>query len=147
MTLEILLSCMHQKDHSLISKANITGNVLMVNQCDGSSDIRFPTEKGEGRIISTTQRGLTKSRNLAILESTADICLLCDDDEVFESNYEDIILRAYEELPQADVIIFKMTNRTPSFPDKVMRLRFPKTAKAFLHAASHGGCGRSLQTI
>lgn len=129
MTLEILLSCMHQNDHSLVNKSGITGNVLMINQCDTQSDVSISTEKGIGRIISTTQRGLTKSRNLAISQSKADICLLCDDDEVFEKDYEDTILRSYQELPQADVIIFKMTNRTPSFPDKVMRLKFPKTMK------------------
>lgn len=129
MTLEILLSCMHQNDHSLVSKSGITGNVLMINQCDTESDASFSTEKGIGRIISTTQRGLTKSRNLAINQSDADVCLLCDDDEVFEKDYEETILRSYQELPQADAIIFKMTNRTPSFPDKVMRLKFPKTMK------------------
>lgn len=66
---------------------------------------------------------------MAIAESRADICLLCDDDEIFEPDYEEKILGAYRELPQADVIIFKMVNRRPSFDDKVMRLRFPRTMK------------------
>ena len=80
-------------------------------------------------MYSTTQRGLTKSRNMAISKSDADVCLLCDDDEVFVEGYESAILKAYEELPQADVIIFKMVNREPSFSDEVQQLRFPKTMK------------------
>lgn len=66
---------------------------------------------------------------MAIDKSNADILLLCDDDEVFVEGYEAKIIRAYQELPQADVIIFKISNRPPSFSDKVQRLKFPKTLK------------------
>ena len=66
---------------------------------------------------------------MAISKSDADICLLCDDDEEFVEGYEAAILSAYEQLPQADVIIFKMVNRAPSFPDEVMELKFPKTMR------------------
>ena len=129
MKLEILMSCMHQKNHELIEKSQITGNVVVINQCDYEDYKEYNTENGLAKVFSTTQRGLTKSRNMAIEKSTADICLLCDDDETFVPEYEKRILKAYEKLPEADVIIFKMKNRQPSFEDKVMRLRFPKTMK------------------
>ena len=129
MKLEILMSCMHQTDDRLVTKSNITGNVTVINQCDHDEVVEYPTAHGTARIYSTTQRGLTKSRNMAIEKSTADICMLCDDDELFVDNYEQLILDAYQNLPQADVIIFKMVNRPPSFDDKVFRLRFPQTMK------------------
>ena len=129
MKLEILMSCMHQIDNSLVTKSNITGDVVVINQCDRDGMDEFPTDEGTGRIYSTTQRGLTKSRNMAIEKSNADICLLCDDDEVFVDGYAQKILDAYNNLPQADVIIFKMVNRVPSFEDKIFRLRFPQTMK------------------
>lgn len=129
MKLEILMSCMHQNDDILVRKSKITGDVVVINQCDREAGAEYPTPHGLARIYSTTQRGLTKSRNMAIGKSAADICLLCDDDEVFEEDYEQKILGAYEKLPQADVVIFKMVNRAPSFEDKVMRLRFPRTMK------------------
>ena len=129
MTLEVLMSCMHQSDDTLVRKAGLTGNVLVINQCDHSGYAEFPTSNGMARVFSTPQRGLTKSRNVAISKATAEVCLLCDDDEVFVPNYEAAILAAYKEYPQADVIIFKMVNRPPSFPDQPMRLRFPKTMK------------------
>lgn len=66
---------------------------------------------------------------MAIANSRGDICLLCDDDEVFEPDYEEKILNAYGILPQADMIIFKMRGRAPSFPDKIRRLYFPLTMK------------------
>lgn len=129
MKLEILMSCMHQKDNRLVEKSQITGDVVVINQCDQDSYMEYKTKHGLARMLSTTQRGLTKSRNMAIEKSTADICLLCDDDEIFVPEYEKRILKAYEKLPEADVIIFKMKNRQPSFEDKVIRLRFPKTMK------------------
>ena len=129
MKLELLMSCMHQNDDSLVRASKITSDVVVINQCDREDYAEYPTEHGIARMFSTKQRGLTKSRNMAIAKSNADVCLLCDDDEVFQPDYHCQILNAYEALPQADVIIFKMVNRQPSFPDQIMRLRFPKTMK------------------
>ena len=123
------MSCMHQSDAALVYASNITGSCVVINQCDWEGYAEYHTEKGIVRMFSTQQRGLTKSRNEAIRNARADICLLCDDDEIFVSNYEEVILNAYRQLPQADVIIFKMANRQPSFPDKIKRLRFPQTMK------------------
>ena len=121
------MSCMHQTDDTLVRRSRLTGDVVVVNQCDQDGYTEY--NGGAVRFYSTRQRGLTRSRNMAISKSQADICMLCDDDEVFVPDYEDKILAAYEKLPQADVIIFKMVNRPPSFEDKVMRLKFPRTMK------------------
>lgn len=129
MKLEILMSCMHQTDDRLFQRSQITGDVLMVNQCDRDAQQTCKTAGGIGRIYDTTTRGLTKSRNMAIEAAVGDVCLLCDDDEVFVTDYERRILEAYRLYPHADVIIFKMINRPPSFPDKVINLRFPKIMK------------------
>ena len=123
MKLDILMSCMHQSDDALIQKSKITGSAVVINQCQREGFAQY----GKVSMYDTTERGLTRSRNMAISKSEADICLLCDDDEEFVADYEQKILTAYERLPQADVIIFKMVNRPASFPDKVMELKFPKT--------------------
>lgn len=129
MNLEVLISCMHQQDDTLIKDSRLTADVLMINQCDREAHQVYPTEKGTAHIWSTRDRGLTRSRNMAIGKSQADICLLCDNDQLFLPDYEERILSAYESLPQADVIIFHLTNRPSSFPRKVFRLRFPQTMK------------------
>lgn len=129
MTLEVLVSCMHQKDGSLLERSRISGDAVVINQCSWEDYREYPTDHGTGRVYSTRQRGLTRSRNMAIQNARADVCLLCDDDEVFVPNYGQEVLSAYENLPQADVIIFKMVNRPPSFPDRIMELKFPKTMK------------------
>lgn len=132
MKLDILMSCMHQTDDTLIGNSRITGDAVVINQCDREEVRAYATENGRVRFVSTTQRGLTRSRNMAISQSSADVCLLCDDDEVFVEGYEEKILAAYEKLPQADVVIFKMVNRPCPFGDGVRQLRFPQT----MHVAS-----------
>ena len=127
MKVEILMSCMHQKDAELVKKSNLTGHVVVINQCDAESYVEYPNKQGMIRMFSTKERGLTKSRNMAIRKSDADICMLCDDEEIFVSEYETKIREAYELLPQADVIIFKMENYPCPFPDKIMKLHFPRT--------------------
>ncbi len=129
MRLEILLSCMHRTDGLIVEESGILGDALVINQCDREEIQEFPTKKGRAIIYSTTARGLTKSRNEAIEKSRADICMLCDDDEVFAPDYEEKILSAYETLDDADIIVFKMINRPTSLGDKTVRIKFPKTMK------------------
>lgn len=118
------MSCIHQSDDTLIRKSRISGDLTVINQCDRDGYDEYKTVSGIARVYSTTDRGLTKSRNMAIKHSLADICMLCDDDETFADDYAEKIINAYEKLPDANVIIFKMVNRRPSFEDKIMRLRF-----------------------
>lgn len=129
MKLEILMSCMFQQGEAIVHDSAITGDVLVINQCDREGERHFSTARGTGRWIDSKTRGLTVSRNLALDGSDADVCLLCDDDELFLPDYEEKILRAYESLPEADVIAFKMVNRPASFPDTIKQLRFPDTMR------------------
>lgn len=41
MRLEVLISCMHQKDASIIQRTNIQSDVLIVNQCNENREERF----------------------------------------------------------------------------------------------------------
>lgn len=127
--LDVLVSCMHRENLDIVFDSHITGNAVVINQCDNDGYDECKTDRGLARMFSTTQRGLTKSRNMAINKSDADYCILCDDDEVFEDDYSQKILDAYEKCLDADVIIFKMSNRPPSFPNEIIRLKFPKTMK------------------
>lgn len=124
---------------SIVGDLGITGSAVIINQGDIQATDSIKTPFGSATMYSVTDRGLTKSRNMAIEKATADICMLSDDDERFCENYRQKICRAYSMLPQADVIIFKIidesgnvADKPQAFPDKVMRLKFPKT----MHVAS-----------
>ena len=109
MKFEVLLSCMNENDFSIIHKSNLDEiNTLVINQC--KTEKEYFEKKNKQRIYNTATRGLSVSRNLAIKFCDGDVCLLSDDDETFCSSLETIVLSAYYEHPEADIIIFKMSN-------------------------------------
>ena len=67
-------------------------------------------------MISTTERGLSNSRNMALKYAVGEICILCDNDEIFEDNYETVICKAFERLPDADIIAFSIENKITKLP-------------------------------
>lgn len=122
--LEILLSCMFSDGFELVKRSGIKTDVLVVDQCDEENVLSRKIENATVRVFLTKDRGLTKSRNFALEHSDGDICLLCDDDEKFKKGYDRKIIRAYERIKDADVIIFDMGNRPSSFPKRVKRLGY-----------------------
>lgn len=108
MTFQILMSCMHRKDMQIVKDSQINCDVLVVNQCDESREEQS-SERCQ-RMIYTKERGLSKSRNMAIDRAWADICLLSDDDELFQHDVEERVLKAYADYPEADIIAFKVDN-------------------------------------
>lgn len=133
MNLEVLISCMNQQDMKIAEQTGIQTDALIVNQCpqaECSDDVSLDRDaievqtgsRGTIRMIRTNTRGLSKSRNLAIQYAVGDVCLLCDDDEQLNSSYEDIILNAYAELPDADIICFRISNQPSRLTQKTQRL-------------------------
>lgn len=106
MTVEVLLSCMHLNTDAeimdLVRRTNIKGKAVVVSQCDKDAISSI----GDIKIIYTTERGLSRSRNMAISNSTGDICILCDDDEILDDNYISIISNAHRSDSGIGVIAF-----------------------------------------
>lgn len=111
MNLDVLLSTMHQNDWSIVEKSNIKTSAVIVNQCDLDDYEEKAYSFGTIKMISTLERGLSRSRNMALANSTADICVLCDDDIVFHDDYAEKIINAFTELPNADVIVFNIISK------------------------------------
>ena len=108
MRVEVLISCMHQKDASIVARTNVQSDVLVVNQCDrdGYDEFTFINKSGKSclaRIIHTTERGLSKSRNMALKNAKGDVCLICDDDEVMEDDYVEKIVVAFEKYQKEQI--------------------------------------------
>lgn len=108
MSVQLLISTMHQRNFELLDKMNVSSGAVVVNQCDEES-IQTIEYKGNSVIwINTCERGLSKSRNMAIRNATAEYCVLADDDEVFDSNYAETIENAFERNKSFSVIRFKI---------------------------------------
>lgn len=110
MKVQILVSTMNQKDYSLLEKLNIQSDAIIINQ-DNHYDYDVFDYKGY-RIewFCVNERGLSRSRNLALSKATGDICVLVDDDEQLRPGYPDIIKNAFSFYPKADIIAFNIAS-------------------------------------
>lgn len=106
MKVEVLVATMHQNDHSLVERMNIQTDAVIINQCDREDHEEFEHNGKRIKFISNKERGLSRSRNLAIKSASGDICIIADDDIVYQDGYEEMVKKAYEEIPQADIIVF-----------------------------------------
>lgn len=107
MDLEVLLSCMFEKGFSIINRSNLASSkVLVINQTNIEKELI--ETKNNCTMISCNERGLSKSRNKALNYATGDICLISDNDEYFDKDFEQKIKNAYQSNPEADIIIFQL---------------------------------------
>lgn len=111
--LEVLITTMHQQDFSIIQKMNIQSDVILANQCDNTRVDEYCFDGVHtAKMISTTTRGLSKNRNIAMLYSSddADYIMFSDDDLTFFDGYEEAVLQEFEKHPKAQVIKFGLNN-------------------------------------
>lgn len=109
MNLDVLVSTMFDSPE-LYKKMNIQGSAIIINQTDYEAAETIKLKDDERiKFISTTDRGLAKSRNQAINESDAAICLFADNDVTYVDGYIKTIEQAYQKYPEADIIAFTVT--------------------------------------
>lgn len=112
MRIQILVAAMNQTDHSLIEKMNIKTDAVVGNQCDHNSVETFDIENRRIMYLNFAEKGVGLNRNNCLMRADADICLFADDDMVYEDNYVEIIEKAFNENPTADVIVFNLKEKT-----------------------------------
>lgn len=103
---EILCVTMNQKDFSKIEEMNIHSNVVFANQCECTAYDELAFEGCIAKMISTQTRGVGINRNLSLSYASAEICLLADDDVVYNDDMEKKVLAEFDKYPDADIIIF-----------------------------------------
>lgn len=108
MTLQVLVSTMHQKDMSLIQKMNIHSDAVIINQSDFNEYWEYNQPDFKVKFYSFAERGVGLSRNNALMRATADICLFADDDVTYTDDYKDKVLQEFKNHPESDVIVFNV---------------------------------------
>lgn len=123
MKLQVLLATMNQREHTLPSTMNINCDVIVGNQCDRNAVTEFTHNGHHVTWLDTTGRGLSRNRNLALLFATADICLLADDDLVYDAGYVARVCDAFARYPDTDVLLFDIRGASGHIPHP-MRIRW-----------------------
>lgn len=107
MSFEILMATMNKKSISDIdwNYKNCCGaQVLLINQ----SDFTGVEETANVRMISTTERGSSKSRNMALANTESELAIFADDDVAYVSDVEKIVSGYFVSYPDADIITFQI---------------------------------------
>lgn len=126
MKVQVLCATMHQTDLSKYKEMNIQSDVIFSNQANYHDYIEEIINGNIVKMITTPYRGVGNNRNTALLHSNGDILMFSDDDMVYKDGYVDGVIKAYESLPDADMIIFHCNiNSNLKTPDieKISRVR------------------------
>lgn len=109
MRMQVLVAAMHASGEALAETMNLQTDAIIVNQCDTYSYEEFDRKGHKIRMFSMAERGVGLSRNTALMRADADIVLFSDEDIRYVDGYEEIILKAFSENPDADGMTFNLT--------------------------------------
>ena len=80
-------------------------NLLIINQT--TRDNILETKNKNIRVVNAFEKGLSRSRNLAIKHAKGKICFIADDDIEYLPTAIDVVKKAYEDFPDAALISFQ----------------------------------------
>lgn len=127
--LEILIATMNRDSLDFLSVMFQNNDlddyqILIINQTTESNLLK--SNKANIRVINSFERGISKSRNLAVNNAIGEICLLADDDVIYLKHFEKKIVEAYKNNNKAYVLTFKTltTEGKPysNYPQKITTL-------------------------
>lgn len=108
MKVQVLVAALKQDAEKLPEQMNLESDAIIINQCDEDKSLCLQHNGRDIQIFHMNERGVGKSRNYAMDHADRDICLFSDDDMVYETGYEEKIIREFEANPQADMILFNV---------------------------------------
>ena len=110
MKLEILLSTMNRngikENEQLLKQMNVNIETLTINQITKDDIKEENCMTKPNRLISVKDKGLSKSRNMAIQNAKGEICIIADDDIKYVDNFQEIIKNEYNKNKKYDIICF-----------------------------------------
>lgn len=133
MKIQHLISTMNRNDFSFLESLCLKTDALVVNQnCPENKMEIVLSNNINVRVISTPEKGLSRSRNMLINNSQGDILVIGDDDVEYLDGYYEAIENAYKKYADADIIVFRFTNEK----GKETRARFSQDVKVTMQNVS-----------
>ena len=108
--LEILVATMNRDSldflNTMFQNEGIENHhILIINQT--SENCLLTSNMPNVRVINAFDKGLSRSRNLALKHAVGNICLIADDDVIFIKGFSDMIVHAFKEHQDCGVLTFK----------------------------------------
>lgn len=113
MAVELLISCVNTDPRELAAKMHLASCAVIVDQCDAATADRCDTEQfeiagGTVTAVYRNERGVGRSRNLAMEKSGQAICVFSDEDIVYVDGYGQLIEQEFSAHPEADILLFQV---------------------------------------
>ncbi len=135
---QVLAAALNANDLNLIREMHLSSDAVIINQCGEESAEEKLLDGFRIKLIHTTDRGVGKSRNLAVKSSDADIIEFADDDMIFVKDHSSIVLNEFSACPEADLIVFSLESLNPDRP----LLKIHKFGRIGYRKAMKYGCAR-----
>lgn len=138
MRLSVLCTTTDQKDLSKFKTMNIRSDVIFANQCGRNETVTTSLDGHKVTLISTKTRGVGLNRNLALTAADSEIVLFADDDMTYYDGYAEAVVRAFDEMPKADLLVFSVDYVKNG--QIIKKRRNPVKRLRFWNSLKHGAC-------
>ena len=91
-----------------VEKMNLSAESIVIDQCSCNAYEEFSCNGQNVRCYHFAERGVGLSRNNALLRADGDLAVFADEDIVYEKDAAAKIIRAFEEHPEADMLLFNV---------------------------------------
>ena len=108
MRLQTLIAAVEQDTEHMPQRMGLESDAVIINQTDHYAYREMEWQGRKIRVFDCNERGVGRSRNLALLKADADIVLFSDEDIVYEPGYAARILKSFRKYPQADLLLFNL---------------------------------------
>ena len=108
--IEFLISTMNRSDLRFLDHMFQHHNlnelkILIINQT--TKDNILESDNENIRVVNAFEKGLSRSRNLAIKHAIGEICFIADDDIEYLPEAIDVVTKAYQDYPDSALISFQ----------------------------------------
>lgn len=108
MALQLLIAAVDQKVPALFDMMRLQSDAVLVNQCGTEADEEIAYGSHTVRVLSSAERGVGASRNLALRHAGSELLLFSDEDIVYDDGYAERVEQAFSEHPEADMLLFNV---------------------------------------
>ncbi|MCR5720449.1 MAG: glycosyltransferase family 2 protein [Lachnospiraceae bacterium] len=108
MKFQLLISALNKEPKEMINRMKIDSPCLIMIQTDKTGEESLQVQGNEVKVFYSDKRGVGLSRNTLLEKADSDICLFGDDDLIYEEGYDKKVLKAFEEYPEADMMVFNL---------------------------------------
>ena len=103
MTVSVMISTMNNLKPLFFKKNK--GHTIVVNQTESLGNLH---DLENCILVEINDKGLAKSRNIALEKTKTDFALISDDDVAYVENYDLIVEKYFKILPDADILTFQI---------------------------------------